>query len=92
MCMFCPPGYARVLWTNYEYALVAECFDRQDDGTCPPGAFTMVIFGRTSNIPEHVIDGVIPIGTDTCVKSTDFERVPHLSKYSLYIPWQDSHI
>ena len=65
------------MWTDYDYALLYECFDPQEDGSCPEDQVVIVVFGRTETLPEKVIGRLIPIAADACVTVEDFEIVPH---------------
>ena len=72
-------GHGRVLWTNYEYALVYECFDPQEDGGCGSDV-NIVVYGRTRTLPADVIDELVPLSESGCFKRDNFERVPQEGK------------
>ena len=70
-----------VMWTDYEYAMVYECFDRNEDGTCPPRRASLVVYGRTRDLPEDTIEKMMTaLEGQICATREDFERVPQKSK------------
>ena len=74
-------GIARVLWTDYNYVLLYECFAPLDaDGNCPPHAVTIVVFGRSDTLPQRAIGRLIPVAATACVGVNDFELVPHTGR------------
>ena len=67
-------GTGRVIWTDYEYALIYECSHPNEDGSCDPEYVSMVVFGRTRELPDSVVEHWMTL--TTCVNKENFERIP----------------
>ena len=73
-------GSGRVLWTDYDYALVYECLHTVgEDGSCPSGEMSVEVLSRDRHLPQEVVEErLVPVlEKNTCVTREDFERVPH---------------
>jgi hypothetical protein len=73
-------GEGRVVWTDYAYALVYECFRPLADGACERGAGNMVVYGRSRDpLPDAIVEKMLEAAGD-CYTKDDFEMIPHMSK------------
>jgi hypothetical protein len=75
-------AFGRVIATNYNYAIVYECFRPRDDGFCDPLFINIVALSRNRELPEDVVEKMLPYIEDACVTKDDFERIPHESEFS----------
>ena len=67
----------RVLWTDYSYALVYECFGyHEEDGSCDPGKANIVVYGRVRELPGTIPEEVKAMNEAVCVTKEDFESIP----------------
>ena len=70
-------GLGRVIATNYNYAIVYECSRPRGDGGCGDGDVTMAVYSRNRELPDDVVEKMLPYIEGACVTKEDFERVPH---------------
>ena len=69
-----------IIWTNYEYALAYLCMNPNEDGSCPDYRSSLVVYSRNRDLPDEVIDELLPLSDKICANKEDFERVPQKSK------------
>ena len=75
-------GYGRVIATNYNYAIVYECHRPNEDGSCPDDSANIFVLGRTRELPDDVVEKMLPYIEGACVTKEDFERIPHDGRFS----------
>ena len=84
-------GIGRVLATNYNYAIVYECYRPAEDGSCPDGAANIYALSRDRELPDDVVEKMLPYIENTCVTKDDFERIPqggdfdNITSFQLFI-------
>jgi len=76
-------GSVSVLYTDYEYALVLECFDESPDGSCVQGQSTLLLYGRstTSVLPNDTKTKIGVILMKSSLNISLLEHVSHESKW-----------
>ena len=68
-------GKIRVLSTDYEYALIAECYKENEDGTCVEGYGNVEALSRKpEKLPVDVANRMLAIA-GKCFKEEDFADV-----------------
>lgn len=70
-------GLGRVLATNNKYAIAYECYRPKEDGSCDPHDANILALSRTRELPEEVVEKMLPYIEGACVTKDDFERIPH---------------
>jgi len=70
-------GFGRVIATNYNYAIVYECYRPNEDGSCPSDEVNIFALSRNRELPDHVVEKMLPYIENACVTKDDFERIPH---------------
>ena len=70
----------RVLYTDYHYALLAECFKRAEDGTCVPGYGAMFAYARRPHLPHEARRQLLHVAREACFSEEDFLLTPHDGK------------
>ena len=70
-------GHGRVLWTDYNYALIYECSHPHEDGSCDSGHVNIAVYGRSHDLPDSVKQELMELQGMGCVSREDFERIPH---------------
>ena len=69
-------GFGRVIATNYNYAIVYECHRPNEDGSCPDTEVNIFALSRTRELPDNVVEKMLPYIEGGCVTKEDFERIP----------------
>ena len=81
-------GYGRVIATNYNYAIVYECHRPNEDGSCPDNAANMFVLSRNRELPDDVVEKMLPYIEGACVTKEDFERIPQEGEFLEYIAFR----
>ena len=70
-------GIAGIAYADEEYAVVLECDEVREDGTCYPSEKVVEILSRHSTGLSHAdIDRLAPIAERMCLEKSDFHLIP----------------
>ena len=76
-------GTGRVIWTDYDYALLYECSHPNEDGSCDPQYVNMAVYGHSRELPESVIEELHSV--TACVTREDFEMIPQAGEQVFFL-------
>ena len=77
----CISGIAGIAYADGEYAVVLECDEVQEDGTCNPAKTVIEILSRYSTkLSAAAIQKLSPVAHQLCVEPSDFHLLPHDSE------------
>ena len=83
---FALKGIAGIAYADEEYAVVVECDEVREDGTCYPSELVVEVLSRRSTPLSHAdIDKLAPVAERLCLEKEDFHLIPHDSKYKLIL-------
>ena len=54
--------------------------DQIEDGSCPSDEVNIFALSRNRELPENVVEKMLPYIEDACVTKDDFERIPQEGK------------
>ena len=74
-------GTGKVVWTDYDYALLYECSYPNEDGSCDPQYVNMAVYGHTRDLPDNIVEQLMTLST-SCVTRDNFERIPQAGRYN----------
>ena len=70
-------GRSKVIYTNYQYALVYECHQEAAAGTCMHGQDSLDLYSRTRDVPEALRTQLFKRAVDFCLDARDLVTVTH---------------
>ena len=74
----CFAGVAGIAYADEEYAVVMECDEVQEDGTCKPSETVVEVLSRHSTtLSQTTIAKLSPVAEGLCLESSDFHLLPH---------------
>ena len=74
-------GIAGIAYADEEYAVVVECDEVREDGTCYPSELVVEVLSRGSTPLSHAdIDKLAPVAERLCLEKEDFHLMPQDSK------------
>ena len=77
-------GIAGIAYADEEYAVVVECDEVREDGTCYPSELVVEVLCRhCTGLSQADIDRLAPIAERLCLEKEDFHLIPHDSEYKL---------
>ena len=77
-----PTGIAGIAYADGEYAVVLECDEVREDGTCDPSELVVEVLSRDGTGLSHAdIDKLAPVAERLCLEKEDFHLIPQDSMY-----------
>ena len=70
-------GMSKVLYTDYNIALMYTCTRLIDSDTCTPGLETLTAYSRTRELTEDIRDMLDAVVSNTCYRKGDMELISH---------------
>ena len=75
-------GIAGIAYADEEYAVVVECDEVREDGTCNPSETVVEVLSRHSTPLSHAdIERLAPVAERLCMEKEDFHLIPHDGKW-----------
>jgi hypothetical protein len=81
--LYLPPwlGQALFAYADEEYAVIYECDQQLEDGTCHPDKTIVDVLSRSyRSLRKDTLEKLLPIIKQLCIQPEDLRPIPHFGK------------